>query len=129
MSIVLQYDSRVNATYAYHNKVMWDKTLKKSSTSRILIAKLDPNTGELVKTSGKRRKKAIDEDVIDQEIAEYNKNVREKKRVEEDILSGSSLEIQSLKQEFAEIQSKYKQFGQIMLSFSKQINNFFDNTL
>ena len=127
MSIVLQHDSRVNVTYAYHNTVMWDKTLKKSSTSRILIGKLNPETGEVVKTSGHRRKKQIDDETINREIEEYNKKVREKKRAEEDILSGSSLEIQSLKKELADIHSKCKQFSQIMSTFTDQINKLFEN--
>ena len=89
MSIVLQHDSRANVTYAYHNTVIWDKVQKKSSTSRILIGKVDPETGEVVKTSGNRRKKQIDDKTIDSEIAEFNKKVREKKNLEEALLSGN----------------------------------------
>lgn len=126
MSIVLQHDSRANVTYAYHNIVIWDKVSKKQSTSRILIGKLDPETGEIVKSSGKRRKKQIDEAVIDAEIAEYNKKIREKKKLEQDILSDSSTELQTLKKEYAQLQRKYEQFGQIMTSFANSITRFFE---
>jgi len=130
MSIVLQHDSRANVTYAYHNTVIWDKVQKKSSTSRILIGKVDPETGEVVKTSGNRRKKQIDDKTIDSEIAEFNKKVREKKNMEEALLSGNSLEIMHLKEELARIQHKYKQISQIMLSANSQIRQIFeDNTL
>ena len=130
MSIVLQHDSRANVTYAYHNTVIWDKVQKKSSTSRILIGKVDPETGEVVKTSGNRRKKQIDDKTIDSEIAEFNKEVREKKNMEEALLSGNSLEIMHLKEELARIQHKYKQISQIMLSATSQIRQIIeDNTL
>ena len=130
MSIVLQHDSRANVTYAYNNTVIWDKVQKKSSTSRILIGKVDPETGEVVKTSGNRRKKQIDDKTIDSEIAEFNKKVREKKNMEEALLSGNSLEIMHLKEELARIQHKYKQISQIMLSATSQIRQIFeDNTL
>ena len=130
MSIVLQHDSRANVTYTYHNTVIWDKVQKKSSTSRILIGKVDPETGEVVKTSGNRRKKQIDDKTIDSEIAEFNKKVREKKNMEEALLSGNSLEIMHLKEELARIQHKYKQISQIMLSATSQIRQIFeDNTL
>lgn len=130
MSIVLQHDSRANVTYAYHNTVIWDKVQKKSSTSRILIGKVDPETGEVVKTSGNRRKKQIDDKTIDSEIAEFNKKVREKKNMEEALLSGNSLEIMHLKEELARIQHKFKQVSQIMLSATSQIRQILeDNTL
>lgn len=130
MSIVLQHDSRANVTYAYHNTVIWDKVQKKSSTSRILIGKVDPETGEVVKTSGNRRKKQIDDKTIDSEIAEFNKKVRDKKNMEEALLSGNSLEIMHLKEELARIQHKYKQVSQIMLSATSQIRQILeDNTL
>ena len=130
MSIVLQHDSRADVTYAYHNTVIWDKVQKKSSTSRILIGKVDPETGEVVKTSGNRRKKQIDDKTIDSEIAEFNKKVREKKNMEEALLSGNSLEIMHLKEELARIQHKYKQVSQIMLSATSQIRQILeDNTL
>ena len=48
MSLVLQYDPRVNVTYAYHNDSRWDKEHKQSSSSRILIGKVDPETGKVV---------------------------------------------------------------------------------
>ena len=128
MSVVLQYDARVKITYAYHNITTWDKTLKKPHISRILIGKLDPETGEIVKTPGNRRKKQLDEAVIDADIAAYNRKVQEKKRVEKDILSESSVELMNLKKSYLELQYKYEQFGRIMTSFAKSINQFFGET-
>ncbi|MBQ9010043.1 MAG: hypothetical protein IJ088_12055, partial [Clostridia bacterium] len=105
MSIVLQYDSRVNITYAYHNSVVWDKLSKKSGTNRILIGKVDPETGEISKSSGARRKKQIDEAVIDAEIADYNRKVREKKGSGETELSENDDELRKLKEEYAQLAS------------------------
>ena len=43
MSVVLQHDSRVNVTYAYHNECIWDKASKKAGAKRTLIGIIKVN--------------------------------------------------------------------------------------
>ncbi|MBQ9307237.1 MAG: hypothetical protein IJ229_04860 [Clostridia bacterium] len=125
MSIVLQHDNRVGITYAYHNKAVWDKDLKKASTSRILIGKLDPVTGEIVKSSGKRRKTQIEDTVVDAEINEFNQKVRDKKKAEEGLVAEDSLELQELKMQYDQLLTKFHQLETILTTFADSINECF----
>lgn len=56
MGIVYQKDKRAGITYAYENKAYWDKEKKQSRSRRELIGRVDPDTGEIVPTSGARKK-------------------------------------------------------------------------
>jgi len=56
MGIVFQYDKRVGITYAYENKSFWDKGKKQSRSKRELIGRVNPETGEIVPTAGRRKK-------------------------------------------------------------------------
>jgi len=56
MGIVYQKDKRAGITYAYENKAYWDKDKKQSRSKRELIGRVDPDTGEIVPTSGTRKK-------------------------------------------------------------------------
>lgn len=56
MSIVYNKDKRSGITYAYESTSYWDKEKKQSRSKRTLIGRLDPETGEIVKTDGRCRK-------------------------------------------------------------------------
>jgi len=56
-SIVYQKDKRSGLTYAYESIAYWDKEKQQSRAKRTLIGRLDPKTGEIVPTDGRRRKK------------------------------------------------------------------------
>ena len=53
--IVKQLDKRSGLTYVYESKSVWDKELKQSRSTRRLIGRLDPNTGDVIETDGRRR--------------------------------------------------------------------------
>jgi hypothetical protein len=55
MGIVFQKDKRAGITYAYENRAYWDKEKKQSRSKRELIGRVDPETGEIVPTAGRRR--------------------------------------------------------------------------
>ena len=55
-SIVYQKDKRSGLTYAYESLSYWDKEKQQSRAKRTLIGRLDPETGEIVPTDGRRRK-------------------------------------------------------------------------
>lgn len=55
MAIVKQLDKRSGLTYVYESKSVWDKELKQSRSTRRLIGRLDPNTGDVIETDGRRR--------------------------------------------------------------------------
>lgn len=58
MGIVYQTDKRSGITYAYENHSFWDKELKRSRSKRTLIGRVDKETGEIVPTDGRGRKRS-----------------------------------------------------------------------
>jgi hypothetical protein len=58
MGIVYQTDKRAGITYAYENKAYWDKEKKQSRSKREMIGRVDPDTGEIIPTDGRRKKGA-----------------------------------------------------------------------
>jgi transposase len=57
-TIIYQTDKRIGVTYAYESTAFWDKEKKRSRAKRILIGKLDPETGKIVPTDGRNRVEA-----------------------------------------------------------------------
>ena len=55
-SIVKSLDRRTGIIYVYSSESYWDKEKKSPRNRRKLIGKIDPETGEMVPTSGTRRK-------------------------------------------------------------------------
>ncbi len=58
MGIVYQTDKRSGITYAYENQSFWDKELKRSRSKRTLIGRVDKETGEIVPTDGRCKKRS-----------------------------------------------------------------------
>ena len=56
-TIVYQTDKRSGITYAYQSVSYWDKEKKQSRARRTLIGRVDKETGEIVPTDGRNRKK------------------------------------------------------------------------
>jgi hypothetical protein len=57
MAIVYQRDTRPGITYAYESKSFWDKKKKQSRPKRTLIGRVDTESGSIVPTDGRIRKK------------------------------------------------------------------------
>ena len=57
MGIVYQTDKRSGITYAYESHAYWDKEKKQSRAHRTLIGRVDKETGEIVPTDGRGRKR------------------------------------------------------------------------
>lgn len=58
MTLLKVLDKKRNITYVYESKSEWDKEKKQSKSTRKLIGKIDPKTGEIVKTGPRGRKKS-----------------------------------------------------------------------
>jgi hypothetical protein len=52
MSILKRLDKRTNIVYVYES-FYWDKKKKQPCSKRVLIGKIDPNTGEIIPTDGR----------------------------------------------------------------------------
>ena len=62
MSIVKLYNRERNVTYVYESTSYWDKDKKQPRSKRKLIGKIDPETGEIVPTSPRKKKTDHSED-------------------------------------------------------------------
>ncbi|MCD8301239.1 MAG: hypothetical protein LUC41_08785 [Clostridiales bacterium] len=56
-SIVKCRDNRTGVVYVYESESYWDKEKKQPRARRKIIGKIDPDTGEIVPTAGRGRKK------------------------------------------------------------------------
>ena len=57
MAITYNRDKRSGKTYAYETTYTWDKEKKQSRSKRTLIGRLDEETGEIVPTDGRAKKR------------------------------------------------------------------------
>lgn len=60
MAITYNRDKRSGKTYAYETTYVWDKEKKQSRSKRRLIGRVDEETGEIVPTDGRGRKRSPD---------------------------------------------------------------------
>jgi hypothetical protein len=58
MAIIKQLDKRSGITYVYDSKSYRDPETKKVRSNRTLIGKLDPETGDIIPTDGRGRKRS-----------------------------------------------------------------------
>lgn len=57
MAIVTQTNKRSGITYAYDTTYRWDKEKKQSRAKRVCVGKVDPQTGKIVPTRGRAKKR------------------------------------------------------------------------
>ena len=58
MAITYNRDKRSGKTYAYETTYYWDKKKKQSRSKRTLIGRLDEETGTIVPTDGRGKKRS-----------------------------------------------------------------------
>lgn len=63
MSIIKQYHKDTDTTYVYESESYWDPELKQARSRRKCIGKIDPETGEMIPTGKRGRKKNQSESV------------------------------------------------------------------
>lgn len=57
MAIVKQYHADTKTVYVYESESYWDPEKKQSRSRRKVIGKIDPDTGEIIPTGKRGRKK------------------------------------------------------------------------
>lgn len=79
MAITYNKDKRSGKTYAYETTYIWDKEKRQSRSRRTLIGRLDEQTGEIVPTDGRGRKRSPnyvpEEDVMPATVLELQAEV------------------------------------------------------
>ena len=83
MAILKRLDKRTGITYVYESYSYWDKKKKQPRSKRVLIGKIDPNTGEMIPTDGrckhlsaegkkKAQEKKVQDEANQQAVRAYN---------------------------------------------------------
>ncbi len=107
MSIVKSKDKRTGITYVYESESYWDKEKKQPRSRRHLIGRIDEETGEIVPTDGRGRKRK------DQKRKEFEDTTLDPSKADSR-LKVKDLEIQELK---AEIRALKKEKNAIKTQF------------
>lgn len=79
MAIIKQFHKDTNTTYVYESISYWDADKQQSRSKRKLLGKLDPETGEVVPTGKRGRKKKItsEQPVIGAQVIEDSSRIKE----------------------------------------------------
>lgn len=70
MAIITQYHKDTDTTYVYESVSYWDAEKKQSRSNRRCIGKIDPDTGEVVPTGKRGRRKKNESPADDARISE-----------------------------------------------------------
>lgn len=103
MSIVKLKDKRTGTTYVYESESYWDKEKKQPRNKRTLIGKIDKESGEIVPTDGRgrKRKTTVGKAAVNDEklISSYQKQLKEKEALIKQLTAGN----QQLKKNLSEV--------------------------
>ena len=88
MSLVKSYSKANDTTYVYEQDMKWDNDLKRPVGTRKLVGKIDPETGDIIPTGrrGRKKTKADNEVTMDKELLKLNEDLSsENKQLKEKI--------------------------------------------
>ena len=100
MAIIKQHDKRSGITYVYESKSYRDPEKKMSRAKRKLIGRLDPETGEIIPTDGRNRKKKPESAEAEEEPKDYKKlyeKLQKKCEAQEVMIKSLKKQIEELK--------------------------------
>ena len=97
MSIVKNKDKRTGITYVYESESYWDKEKQQPRSRRTLIGKLDEETGEIIPTDGRGRKRKVRDNKTGEETTLASENGELKKLLEDKQLLITQLQAENQK--------------------------------
>ena len=113
MSIIKQKDKRTGITYVYESESYWDKEKQQPRSNRKLIGKIDEQTGEVVPTDGRGKKRTEIKKPVSPDTAlcsELKLNLKEK----ELLIHQLTIKIKALEKERETI---LKEIGSILCKY------------
>lgn len=117
MHYVKSKDNRTGITYVYESESYWDKEKQQPRARRKLIGKIDEETGEIIPTGSRGRKKSVSS----QETAEQSDH--------ESVASEAALQIKELSRQIWEkdleiqrLTAENEKLHREKLSFLKSLN-------
>ena len=88
MAFLKRLDKRTNIVYVYESSSYWDKKKKQPRSKRVLIGKIDPNTGEIIPTDGRckhlsaeSKRQALEKKIQDEAKQQAAKEEEDKKLI------------------------------------------------
>lgn len=118
MAIIKQYHKDSKTTYVYDSQSYWDAEKGQSRSVRKLIGKLDPETGEIVPTGkrGRKKKEQTAEDLMQTE-AKVEAAVAvhlEKIKQQELLIRQQQTQITQLKNRMVQLEEKISRAASIL---------------
>lgn len=116
-TIVQHYDKKTGKTRVYESTPHYDPVTKQSRPRRKYLGTLDPETGELIPSSGRRGR------TVSAKNATTNDSTGESSKIAslQKIISEKESEINSLKSEISTLKSAIKSYEKICVSISNAL--------
>jgi hypothetical protein len=110
-TIVYQTNQKTGVKYAYLSKSYWNKDKKAPRSTRQYLGRVDPETGEIIKGSGKNRQvvKVTEDGTVVNEVPE---------REEQDEQDERDAKIASLEARLAEMTERYEEAAGLLREIS-----------
>ena len=68
MAIIKQYHKDTDTTYVYESVSYWDAEKRQSRSKRTLLGKIDPETGDIIPTGKRGRRKKTTDSIPDTDV-------------------------------------------------------------
>ena len=109
MAIVKQYHKDVDTTYVYESESYWDAEKKQTRSTRKLLGKLDPETGEIIPTGkrGRKRKEATVEGTgtFREQLSAVSAGYTEQIRQHQMTIRQQEIEINAMRKRIAQLEN------------------------
>jgi hypothetical protein len=119
MAIIKQYHKDTDTTYVYESTSYWDPEKKQARSTRKCIGRIDPETGEIIPT-GKRGRKKEAEPVFNDAIS--SKLTQELDKARADILTLKAQNAE-LSAQVSELTKENQQLTSIIIKIRSLSNN------
>lgn len=116
-TIVYQTNPKTGVKYAYLSTSYWDKDKKAPRSTREYLGRVDPETGDIIKGSGRNRKVITvpgDTSVREKEKEALDLRDASAREQEKEARDPRDAEIASLKARLAEMTSRYEEAVRIL---------------
>ena len=119
---IVKYKNQSRVTYAYEQTSMYDPEKKQSRPIRKYLGKVDPETGEIISTKGKRGRPPKQQTDMDSGTAAQQdfRSMYEQKCRELEKLQG---ELSAATEENNILKARIREFGQMISSIQAQISS------
>lgn len=126
MAYIRQYHKDTDTTYVYESESYWDPEKKQARSRRKVIGKIDPQTGDLIPTGkrGRKKKEADMEGTADlQKISLLYEDTKRTIQQQELTIASQKEEIRILKEKLSETEKQNRS----MIQALKKIGTIMEN--